>query len=115
MANQKSKADKKAMKALLSKRKKKTNPVMGFIIKISAIVFVGYCVCSIVATQYDIAEKQKKLVELEEQQNELQLENDEYQSILSEEDERSYMERIAIEVLGYAYPTELRFYDTSRN
>lgn len=32
-----------------------------------------------------------------------------------EDDERTYMERIAMEKLGYAYPDERRFYDTTRN
>ena len=41
--------------------------------------------------------------------------NDEYQSMLSENDERAFMERYAVEVLDYAYPNERRFYDTTGN
>ncbi len=113
--SKKSKTDKKAAKALLSARKKKKNPLMNFVIKISGLVFVVYCAGSIVMTQYEIAEKEQRLAELDQKKIDLQEQNDEYQSILSEEDEREYMERIAVDVLGYAYPTELRFYDTSRN
>ena len=60
-------------------------------------------------------EKKKKLSQLEEKAAQLEAENDEYASILAEDDERAYMEKIAIEVLGFAYPNERRFYDTTRN
>lgn len=107
--------DKKAQKQLSSLKKKKSNPLLGFIGRVSALAFVLYCVGSIVFTQYEIAQKQKELDKLEIKAEELEASNDEYQSILNEEDEQKYMERIAIEVLGYAYPTERRFYDTARN
>ena len=36
--------------------------------------------------------------------------NDEYTRLLSSDNEAEYMEKIAIEKLGYAYPNERRFY-----
>ena len=60
-------------------------------------------------------EKEAELEELKLIAEQLEAENAEYESILSEEDERTYMERIAIEKLGYAYPDERRFYDTTRS
>ena len=44
----------------------------------------------------------KKITEAKQQ-------NDEYIRLLSADDEAAYMERIAIERLGYAYPNERRF------
>ena len=52
---------------------------------------------------------------LEEEKEALTAENASYASILGEDDERAYMERIAIELYGYAYPSERRFYDTTRS
>ena len=47
--------------------------------------------------------------------DELKAENMSYESILNDEDERSFMERIATERLGYAYPNERRFVDPNKN
>lgn len=70
---------------------------------------------TIVNQQVGLLEKKEQLAELEQRKEELIAANDEYQRILNVVDEREYMERVAIEVLGYAYPSEIRFYDTSRH
>lgn len=74
-----------------------------------------YCAYSISSDKKDVAEKQAVLAALEEEKEALTAENASYASILSEDDERAYMERIAIELYGYAYPSERRFYDTTRS
>ncbi|MCR5807150.1 MAG: hypothetical protein K6G68_08995 [Oscillospiraceae bacterium] len=66
----------------------------------------------IVANRVALDEKQAELDALREQVDVFEAENASYKSILDEEDERTYMERIAQERLGYAYPDEHRFYDT---
>ena len=86
---------------------------MKLIVGIAGIAFVLYCVSSIVLTQAEIAEKKQELAVLSEKSEKLEQDNDEYQSILSEEDEAVFMERYAVDVLGYAYPNERRFYDTA--
>ena len=91
----------------------KRSPLMQFIVAVAGFAFVLYCVSSIVLTQAEIAEKRAELAVLAEKAEKLEEANDEYQSILSEEDEASFMERYAVEVLGYAYPNEIRFYDTT--
>ncbi|MCI5945362.1 MAG: hypothetical protein MRZ39_00450 [Oscillospiraceae bacterium] len=96
-------------------RKKNGGPFMRSLASLAGAAVIVYSVCSFVATQADIAEKKKKLSQLEEKAAQLEAENDEYASILAEDDERAYMEKIAIEVLGFAYPNERRFYDTTRN
>lgn len=95
--------------------KKNSHPLLNLFVTISSLAFVLYCLSSIVLTQAEIAEKKQELAVLEDKAQRLEAENDEYQSILSEEDEREFMERYAIEVLGYAYPNERRFYDTTGN
>ncbi len=107
---------KQKQKELKAERSRKTGgPFMKFIVTVAAFALVVGCLFSIVATQADIAEKKQELAALEAEAKELEIKNDEFSSILAEEDERSYMERIAIDVLGYAYPNERRFYDTTRN
>lgn len=107
---------KKKQKELKAERNRRTGgPFMRLMVTVAAFALVVGCLFSIVATQADIAEKKQELAALEEEAKELEIKNDEYSSILAEEDERTYMERIAIDVLGYAYPNERRFYDTTRS
>lgn len=100
-------------KKRLSLQNKQSSPLMRLVITVTSFVFVMYCVTSIVMTQAEIAEKKQELNALEEKAEKLEEQNAEYLSILSEEDERAFMERYAVEVLGYAYPNERRFYDTA--
>lgn len=100
-------------KKRLSNQKKQTGPLMRFVITATSFVFVMYCITSIIMTQAEIAEKKQELDVLAEKAEKLEEQNAEYLSILSEEDERAFMERYAVEVLGYAYPNERRFYDTA--
>ena len=108
-------AKKKARQAKADRRRRTGGPLMRLLVVLAGSAFVVYCICAFVSTQADIAEKKQELAELEQKASELEIENDRYSSILSESDERTYMENIAINVLGYAYPNERRFYDTTRN
>lgn len=99
----------------LVKPKRSNHPLLKLFGAFSGLAFVLYCVASIVLTQAEIADKKQELAVLVEKAERLEAENDEYQSILSEEDEKAFMERYAIDVLGYAYPNERRFYDTTGN
>lgn len=99
----------------IENRKKNGGPFMRGLVSLAGAAMLVYSVCSFVSTEADIAEKKKKLAQLEEKAAMLEAENEEYASILAEDDERAYMEKIAIEVLGFAYPNERRFYDTTRN
>ena len=107
-----------ARNALKRAYKKKMNKgkILGKIFGIpAAIVLIGACIISMAIDYSEFGEKQEELKVLENKAAELEAENAAYQSILDEEDERTYMERIAIEKLGYAYPNERRFYDTTRS
>ena len=96
-------------------KKKKQNPLTKLGIAVTATVFVCACVFEIIVTQAEIAEKKQELAALVKEAELLEDANDEYLSMLSEKDERAFMERYAVEMLGYAYPNERRFYDTTAN
>ncbi|MDE5582861.1 MAG: hypothetical protein K2J08_04060 [Ruminococcus sp.] len=67
------------------------------------------------ATERDCTEKEKELTYIHDKIEVYEAENTELQRILDSEDISDYMEKIAVEERGYAYPDERRFYDTSRD
>lgn len=79
------------------------------------VVSVIACFISIISTQASLAEKRKELQQLEIQTKEIRSENEEYERLFGEKDINNYKEKLAIENMNYAYPNEIRFYDTSRN
>ncbi len=109
------KAAKAALKKAYRKKMRKNRSAAGILGVPVAVILIAACLFSIVSDKVELSVKQQELEALREQAKTLEAENAGYESILSEEDERTYMERIATEQLGYAYPDERRFYDTSRN
>ena len=85
------------------------------LVKLLAAAFVLSSFAIIIVNNRDCAEKQKELDALEERISAYELENADLQRILDSDDLSPYMERIAIEERGYAYPDERRFYDKSRD
>ena len=79
------------------------------------ITFIGGCSVAAVAMQIDSAEKAKELDTIQAKIDAYKLQNEEMQRTLDSDDLSDYMERIALEERGYAYPNERRFYDTSRD
>lgn len=75
-------------------------------------VVIIACIVSIISNKVELDAKQAELAELRAQAEVLEAENATYENILYEKDERAYMELIATEKLGYAYPDERRYYDT---
>lgn len=91
------------------------NEIVSLAIKISAGIFCLVCLATIISTQATIVEKQNELKSLQSREEALIEENGEYERILSEDDTNSYMLSLAVGSMGYSYPDEIRFYDTSRN
>ncbi|MBS6445494.1 MAG: hypothetical protein KH373_06800 [Ruminococcus sp.] len=91
------------------------NELVSLAIKISAGIFCLVCLATIISTQATIVEKQNELKSLQSREEALIEENGEYERILSEDDTNSYMLSLAVGSMGYSYPDEIRFYDTSRN
>ncbi|MGN0593904.1 MAG: septum formation initiator family protein [Hominimerdicola sp.] len=88
---------------------KKTSRLFKPFMIIMMICFVLYAMVQIIYQQAQIAELKKQSEVLNNKISEAKQVNDEYSGMLNS-DEREYMERIAVEKLGYAYPNERRFY-----
>ncbi len=80
----------------------------------AAAVIVG-CGVLIITTESDCGDKEDELAAIQAQIDAYNIENAELQRTLDNDDLSAYMERIALEERGYAYPDERRFYDTSRD
>ncbi len=76
----------------------------------AAFSLIIYSVVTIISQQVQIAKLRQEEKEINERMSEARQLNDEYSRLLSSEDEDAYMEMIAVERLGYAYPEERRFY-----
>ncbi|MDE6729778.1 MAG: DUF948 domain-containing protein [Oscillospiraceae bacterium] len=97
-----------------SETKHKSGSATRTLIHIALVLFVIFCAVSIIRTQNAIVEQRQALEELEEQVDVLAAENEELAALIASDDIGSYMEKLALESAGYAYPDERRYYDTSR-
>lgn len=80
----------------------------------AAAAIIG-CTVLIISVQSNIAEKNAELQTIKAQISEYEAKNEDLARILNSGDTDRYMEKLAREDYGYAYPDEFRFYDTSRN
>ena len=62
-----------------------------------------------------ITKQENEIAILDAQIEQARQENDELQRFLDSDDIDDYIERVAIEKHGYAYPDEIRIYVTSKN
>ena len=76
---------------------------------------VVYSGVTIISQQAQIAQLKKQSDAIEKKITAAKQLNDEYTRLLSSDDEAEYMEKIAIEKLGYAYPNERRFYIVNKS
>lgn len=98
----------------LGKNKTAKNPLRIFG---NVVIFISVIACfvSIISTQASLSEKRKELDFLKQQTAAVKDENEEVQRLFDDGDIDDYKEKLAIENMNYAYPNEIRFYDTSRN
>ena len=85
------------------------------LVKLAATAVIIGCGMLIVTTEKDCAEKEKELIAIQSEIDLYEAENTELQRVLESDDISAYMEKVAVEERGYAYPDERRFYDTSRD
>lgn len=85
-------------------KKPKRNILVNSIIKLSFFAFVIYALISIISVQVDISDKKDQMAILKVQEQELSAKNAECERILDAKDEKEYMQRLAMDKLGYAYP-----------
>lgn len=96
--------------------KKRRRVVFDWLInRLVALILIAACIISFVSTQATLNEKRQEQAELEAAIEQARDEYLELEKFVDTDDLDGYMEKAAIEELGYAYPNERRFYDTSRN
>lgn len=103
---------------MATKKLKQKKARKGFLMQfknLAILALMCYALIIFVSQQVQLSEKSQELQKINEKVEIAQQTSDEYMRLLNMTDEREYMERIAIERLGYAYPNERRFYDLSRN
>ena len=114
-----SKARKRSAAAKKRAARKERNKDSKFLFRMlqrtAAVAAIIGCTVVIVSVQSEIAEKNNELKEIQQQISEYQAATEDLTRILDSGDTDLYMEKLAREEYGYAYPDEFRFYDTSRN
>ena len=84
-----------------------------FILTLATFALLGYFVISVVSLQFQIRDKTQEVEAARQTLASAQAENEELKELAREEDEKTYMERIARDVLGYVLPGESVYYDVS--
>lgn len=84
-----------------------------FLLTLALLAFAGYFVITVVSLQFQISDKQQELETAKQTLSSVQAENESLKELEEEEDEATYMERIARDVLGYVVPGESVYYDVS--
>ena len=82
----------------------------GLISSLAIFAFFVAGIGVVIYQQADLVEQREQTEIMQDQLYDIQAQNDELNRILNSDNEQEYMERIAIERLGYAYPGERRFY-----
>ncbi|MBQ3915705.1 MAG: hypothetical protein II690_03845 [Ruminococcus sp.] len=98
------------------KHKKEKNGL--FSSPLVALVAIGViigCFAMLLYVEKDCGKKRQELNALDTRIDELKESNEKLQRDLDSEDISDYMESVAMEERGYAYPDEIRFYDASRD
>ncbi len=85
------------------------------LVKLTSCALIIGCAVLIITTEKDCAEKEHELAAIQAKIESYEAENTELQRVLDSDDMSDYMEKVAVEERGYAYPDERRFYDTSRD
>ena len=93
------------------KQRKRTKNRRSFLLTLALIALIGYFCSSLVSLQFQIYNKQQELNAVQTQYSQELKKNKELKELASEDDQNAYMERVARNVLGYAYPGESVYYD----
>ncbi len=99
----------------MKKKIKKKGLFNNKLFKLTVVSVIAVCTVVISVTTKETSEKEKELARIQAKIDALKIENEDMQRTLDSDDLSAYMEKIALEERGYAYPNERRFYDTSRD
>ncbi|HWP50893.1 MAG TPA: spore cortex biosynthesis protein YabQ [Clostridia bacterium] len=96
----------------VSKRKKRK---ANWLVRLFMLCFVGFVAVSLIGMQVEVTSKRRQLLSLQQNVEQQKRINAETQRLLSGENDEEYIERVARDKLGYAYPDEKIFIDRSGN
>ena len=85
------------------------------LVRLAAVAVIIGCTVLLITTEKDCREKEEQITVIQNKIDAYKTENAELQRVLDSEDKEAYMEKVALEERGYAYPDERRFYDTTRD
>ena len=97
---------------MAAKRRSRRHNVL---LRICAASFAVYVTFSLISMQLEVAAEQRELDALNESIAAQQAENAQLEHLLEYGDEREFIEYMAREKLGYAYPDEKILIDSSAN
>ncbi len=96
----------------MSKRKKRK---ANWLVRFFMLCFVGYVAISLIGMQVEVTAKRRQLLALQQSIEQQKRINAETERLLNGENDEEYIERVARDKLGYAYPDEKIFIDRSGN
>lgn len=79
------------------------------------IALAGYIAFTLVSLNIELADKRATLAKLEEQKQLLMISNEEKKELIEKSDQDEFVEKIAREYFGFAYPDEQIYIDISGN
>ena len=94
----------------MGKRRKRRSSIF---VRMITLSFIICAMVSFIKAQSEVEAKRRELIALEESIQLQQMENDEIRRVLDGGTDLEYIERVAREKLGYAYPDEKIFIDRS--
>ncbi len=95
------------------KKTKKKGSDRSFILTLALVAIIVYFTISLVSLQIQINQKKQEVEAAKITLSEVQSENEDLKVLQDMEDDESYMEKIARDVLGYVLPGESVYYDVS--
>lgn len=98
-------------------RREKKKPVRkskkSFLIRLCVLAFATYIAFTLVDLQVDISLRREQLLALQEKSETQRIANKELEQVLALGTDEKYIERVAREKLGFAYPDETVLIDAS--
>lgn len=98
-------------KKMAKRKKRKAN----WFVRLFMLCFVTYVAVSLIGMQVEVTSKRRQLLALQQNVEQQKMVNAEMQRDLNGDTDEDYIERIARDKLGYAYPDEKIFIDRSGN
>lgn len=95
-------------------RTKKKSLLLKIIFTLVAVAFCIFLIFNIISQQAQIAQLESETAVISQKITEAKQKQDEYTRLLNS-DEKEYMQKVAVEKFGYAYPNERRFYVVNKD